>query len=1289
MIASFALSERPYNRPFPQGLEETQTFVRCLVRGKSLFMMKLTLSSMWNLRFLKKLGLWSVIGFSVFTLFGFFGFPFILKAVLTSQLPKVLHREAAIQEVHFNPFYWTLQIKGFSLKDRERTTPLLTFDELALDVESASLWQRGPIVRDVVLKAPHLLIIRNEDQTYNFSDLLAESSTIPEPGPEPPPPESLRFSFNNIRLEGGSIDFDDRPKHAQHTLRDLNIGIPFLSNLPYHIDVYTQPAFALKVNGTPIELTGKSKPFSDSRETSLDIDMNNIELPKYLEYVPADLRFKLGSGSLKTKLALSFVQHKEQASALTVKGIVTVDQLAMTDLADQPLLTLPHLEVPIETMDVFSHKARLGTILLQGPEVHAKLDKARILNLTTLVGDENGPPPTTTEQSGNQPAVSGKPETSPRQAVQAEAAPEVGEPPQSTPTLVEVAEIRVADGKLHFSDETAEQPFQTTLDSINVSIKQFSTDQTTPFTMEAAIQSEAGEQVRQTGTITLMPLKAEGDIEARNVPVNRYAPYYTKQVLFDIEDGIVDLSTKFAYAKDEHGTQATLSGLTTTLKSLRLKKRGEKDDFLKVPLFAVKQIDLDLAKQTVTIGEVTTSKGWASVRREKDGTINVATLTPPTSTVTTEKKAAAGPPTRKTETQQKVVLEPPPPPWAVIVKKIAFDQYAVRFDDQMPPQPVTMVAEPVSLTAENFSTEKNSKLNTAVRLTLNKTGTLAVSGPVSLDPFSATLKVSGKNLDVLPLRPYFADQLKIAVTSGAASADGTLALQTTKDGTLKITYTGQAAVTKLATIDKTTTEDFLKWKSLALTGINVDMSPFRLTIGEVTLADFYSRLVLNPDATLNVQGIIVSEQTATPASIQPTPEAQSILATAVPAPAPVEAAPQPIKIARVTLRGGIVDFTDRAIKPHYSAKLTRLGGNVSEFTSEEGKPADVDMRATLEGLAPLEIVGKVNPLSKDLYVDLAVDFRDVDLNPMTPYAGKYAGYAIEKGKLSLGLKYLIANRKLQSENKVVLDQLTFGNAVESPDATSLPVRLAVSLLKDRNGVITLELPVTGSLDDPQFSVWGTLLQILRNLIAKAATAPFALIGAALGGGGEEMSYVEFEYGRAILDTSAEEKLKKISAALADRPSLALDISGYAEKAKDLEGLRMYRFERKLKAQKLGDEAEQTAEDASLDRVTIAQEEYLEYLTLAYKNESFPKPRNLLGLAKSLSQEEMENLILTHIEVTEDDLQELAKQRARVVHEYLLTAGQIDAGRMFLVEPKAIFLDNQEEGRGSRVAFAIK
>jgi hypothetical protein len=791
------------------------------------------------------------------------------------------------------------------------------------------------------------------------------------------------------------------------------------------------------------------------------------------------------------------------------------------------------------------------------------------------------------------------------------------------------------------------------------------------------------------GTVLREPLKAEGTVSVQQLLINRYAPYYVKHILFDIEDGKVDVATQYAYAKGpEASTSTTLAGLAVTLNALRLRKRGEKEDFLSIPTFAIKDAAIDVEKQTVSVGEIVTSKGAVLVRRERDGTLSLASLVP--TAPNPEKKPPGSPPSRA---RRKAAKEPrvqvsqdtaAAPPWLVQVKKLTLDQYAVQVNDKVPAQPVAISLSPLNLALENFSTEKNNKLKAAVRLTLNKSGAIALNGPVSLTPLTATLKVNTKGIDILPFRPYFADKLKIALTSGAVSTEGSLSLQPDKDNNLKVTYTGQAAVTKFTTIDKATSEDFLKWKSLYVTGIDVNTSPLRVDINEVALADFYSRLTINPDTTLNVQGLVVDQPPATQsANAQPPPP---------PAPPPSQAtsAPTPIKIAKFTLQGGIVDFSDHFIKPNYSAKLTQLGGRVSDLLSTSDTPADVDLKAHLDNAAPLTITGKVNPFSKDLFVDLSVDFKDIDLNPMTPYSGKYAGYTIEKGKLTLNLHYLIANRQLKADNKVIIDQFTFGDSVNSPDATGLPVKLAISLLKDRYGTIKLDVPLTGSLDDPQFSVWGTIVQVITNLIAKAATAPFALIGAALGGGSdEEMNQVEFAYGRAVLDEPAQEKMQKISEALADRPSLSLDISGYAEKEKDLAGLRLYRFERQLKAQKLNDEGKKDAESASLDEVKIEQDEYLKYLTMAYKKADFPKPRNLVGLVKDLPQAEMETLMFTHIEVTDEDLRELAKQRAAAVRDYLLKTGQLEAGRVFLVEPKSVFTEQKETVKGSRVELAIK
>lgn len=1202
-----------------------------------------------SIRVLRKVFLWTLGCLVVFTLVGFLVVPLVLRSGLTSQLTARLHREVRIKEIWFNPFMLSLEINGFSIKDREGDEPFVSFAELALNFQAASVFKEGPVLRDILLRTPHVTIIRNEDLTYNFSDLLDEFAAKPAPDAEPPPEaKPFRYSLNNIRIESGSIDFQDRPKHVQHAVQDINIGIPFLSNLSYEVNLYVQPAFAAKVNGTPIVLTGKTKPFSDPREALLEVDVSNVEIPHYLEYVPVELRFKVPSGSLDTKVSLSFTQYKDKPPAVIVAGRVALNKLSVTDVNERQLLNLPLLDVAIDSVDVFAKKVSLGTVLLQSPEVHLWRDKTGVLNVTTLAPEE---------KSGESSA-----ENQPK-----------SDQAEGTPPSIEAAEVRLADGKVTFADESTEKPFQTTVEAVNVVVRHFSNTPTKPSAVEASLTTEAGESLKHTGYLILEPLAAEGTVELQRLPVKRYAPYYGKNLLFEIEDGILDLSTRYKYAHGEGGGQTTLSGLAATLSSVRLTKRGETAEFLKIPLFAVKDTDIDLTKRTLVIGEVSTQKGAVVVKRERDGTVNLGTLLPPTPT--TGKKAASS--------RTPPVKEAPSPPWLVMLKKLAVEGYAVRVEDRAPAQPTTLVADPFSLTAENFSTAKNSKGKTALRLTLNKTGTLAVEGPIAVSPLSATLKVDVKGIDLVPLQPYFTDKVKITVTSGAGSASGNLTLQATQENDIKAAFTGQASLAKFATVDKAKAEDFLKWKSLYLSGVNAGNNPFHVEVNEIALTDFYSRLIINPDATLNVQGIVKSE----PKTSEKVETKENPNDTAV-AQKPGEATS--IKIEKVTLQGGNINFSDRFIKPNYSANLVQVGGRISGLSSEQNKQADVDLRGRLDNSAPLEITGKINPFSKDLYADLTVDFKDIDLSPVTPYAGKYAGYAIEKGKLSLSLKYLIENRKLSAQNKVFLDQFTFGDKIDSPDATKLPVQLAVSLLKDRNGAIKLDLPIAGSLDDPQFSVWGVIVQIITNILTKAATAPLALLGAAFGGGGgEELSSLEFDYGRSNLDSAAEEKLKTLATALADRPTLKLEVSGYVDKEKDPEGLKQYRLERKVKAQKLNETAKKGDADVSLDDIKIESDEYSKYLTLAYKKETFPKPRNIIGLAKDLPDPEMEKLILTHLEVTDDDLGELAKQRAKTVEDYLLQSGQVAPERVFLVKPKTLSPEKKDNLKDSRVDFTIQ
>lgn len=288
----------------------------------------------------------------------------------------------------------------------------------------------------------------------------------------------------------------------------------------------------------------------------------------------------------------------------------------------------------------------------------------------------------------------------------------------------------------------------------------------------------------------------------------------------------------------------------------------------------------------------------------------------------------------------------------------------------------------------------------------------------------------------------------------------------------------------------------------------------------------------------------------------------------------------------------------------------------------------------------------------------------------------------------MSLKYLIVKRKLDASNNVFLDQFTFGDSVESPDATKLPVRLAIALLKNRKGEISLDLPLSGSLDDPQFSLGRVIIKIIVNLLVKAATSPFALLGAIFGGG-EELSYLEFDYGKETPDGPGEAKLKTLVKALHERPSLKLEIAGYVDKEKDREALRQTLFDRKVRSQKLKDLVKKGAAAPPLDNVVVDAKEYPEYLKRAYREEKFPKPRNIIGMVKDIPVPEMEKLMYTHLQVTDDDLRLLAQKRARAVKDYLIASKQVEPERVFLVEPKALAPEKKEKQKDSRVVFVLK
>jgi uncharacterized protein involved in outer membrane biogenesis len=1206
-------------------------------------------------RLVTKLAIGFAVALALFTVVGFFVVPPVAKHYAVKILSEQLDRPVSIREIEVNPFAMTAAVRGFAVMERDGSETFVAFEELFVNLQAISIWERAPVLYEIRLTRPYVHAIRQPDgKTYHFSDLLEKFAG--GPAQQEKPSEPARFSLNNIQVLEGRIKFHDHPKHSTHDITDINIAIPFVSNLPYLAEQYVQPAFAAKVNGTPFALKGQTKPFKDSLETTLDVDIDRLPVARYVEYLPATLGFRIPSGLLTTKLAVSFTRFDNKVPALRVSGDVRLEDFELTEPDGTSLLLLPGLTVPLTELDLFGRKFAIGQVALRAPEVFVRRERDGALNWVRLL-------------RGTEPAEGAPPSASP--AV------------ESPAVELSVAEVRVEDGKVHVLDQVPAQAFRTDLSGVQASLKQFALPQQAPATVDVSFATGFKEEVSHSSTLRLNPLVSEGTLSVKGLRPANYASYYRDAVLIDVNDGQLALSTAYRFEQPAQGeAQIAISGLAATLNALRLRKRGAADDFLRIGSVSLKGLDADVGARTVQLAELQTRDARLVAKRAKDGVVDLTQLIPAN---------AAEPP----------ATQPSPPPWSFTVRRIAVDRYGVVFEDQMPAEPVVHTIEPIGLKLDNLSNRADSKAKVALDLKVNRTGSLQAGGQIGINPIGGQLDLLVQNLDLVPLQPYFQDRVNIVVGSGALGTKGTLQFDVPAGGPPKVAFSGDLTVANFASVDKQSAEDLLKWKSLFVSGIDTVSEPFSLAIREVALSDFYSRIVIFPDGHLNLQDIVATRSDATPDDVQQgsgTGEKPDAPASAPPAaeaaakaePGAEQAAPMPpITVGKVTLQGGDINFTDLFIKPNYSANLSELGGSVTGLSSQLDTTADVELRARFAKTAPVEIKGKVNPLVRNLFLDLKAGVRDIELGPFTPYSGKYVGYAIEKGKMTFNVEYKIENRKLAGKNQIVLNQLAFGDKIENPQATKLPVLLAVALLRDRNGVIDVNLPISGSLDDPKFSIGGIILRIIFNLIEKAVTAPFALIGSLVGGGGEELAYVEFDAGRATVTGEGQDKLAKLQQALIDRPGLKLDITPRADPEGDRERLRRYRFEQQVKAQKLKDMVKKRTSVGSVDEVNIEPSEYEVYLKKAYKAAKFPKPRNAIGLPKDLPAEEMEKLMLTNTPVTDDDLVQLANARAQAAKDGITKGEQVALERVFLLSPKVQAAKADDKLKASRVDFSLK
>ncbi|MCG6963586.1 MAG: DUF748 domain-containing protein, partial [Acidobacteria bacterium] len=665
----------------------------------------------------------------VYGLLGFFAAPPLLRSELASKLTEALHRRTTVEKVSVNPFALSVRVRGLTVRERGSETVFVSLGDLYANFKLSSIFRWAPVVQELRLDGFTVHLVHNPDGSYNFSDLIAPAPALPPGETEKP----LRYALNNIRLSGGSIDFDDRPVGKVHTVRNLYLAIPFFSNLPDETNVFVQPALRAVVNGRSVALEGRTKPFSSSLDTSLEIDLKDIDIPTYLAYLPSTLPVEVRSALLSTTLSLTFRQERGKPSTLLLSGRAALADVHLQDRQGGELLTLPLLDVQIGEANLLTGRTSLKSVLFQQPSLRVARDAAGRWNLAALGQGSSGGGTAQAEKGGS--------------------------------LALGIGTLEVKDGSLQLSDAAVAPPFAATASSIEIGVRGFDTAPGKTAAVELSFATDAGEKLRETGQLTWAPLGARGTVEAVGVPLRRYQAYAAGAIAFDIADGVLGLSTDFGW--DGSGGGWTFSNLGATLRSLRLHRPGEDGDFLTVPETVLEGSALDIPKRTVALGGLTLRGARLAVARRGDGAWNLATL------------LAAAPAAPEEEAAPAVAATPAAaeeasPAWTIGFGRVALERATVELDDALPSHPVRLKLAPLTVTARGLSTAPGVQGRLQLRCGVGGSGALSLAGDVGLEPLTAKLKTEVKSVPLVPLQGYVEDRLRLLVNDGTASAAGTL-----------------------------------------------------------------------------------------------------------------------------------------------------------------------------------------------------------------------------------------------------------------------------------------------------------------------------------------------------------------------------------------------------------------------------------------------------------------------------------------------------------------------------------
>ena len=1240
---------------------------------------------------------WFGCAFVAYSVVGFFVIPPIIKWQLTRRLPGITKRQAAVRQVKVNPWTLSLTVRGLALNEADGR-PFASWDELYVNFQASSLFRWAWTFKEIRLVKPFGEVILLKDGRLNFANMLETPTNAP---PKPSTPASVpRINIFHLVITNGFVALEDRTRRSvfRTEYRPINLNLRDFSTRPESDAPYSFRAESDA--GRSITWAGDLR--MQPLRSAGHLEVTGVKLPRAGPYLEPFTRAVLTNGLADVQLDYRFAADANGLDLVVSNAALQVTQVQVLDPDTRETVAgLRGLDVKDAGFNLRENAVHIGAVRVSEASLLTRLKKDGHLNILDLV--------TLSSSATNAPA--------------AHSNAGVRVPPMT----VALDEFAIEHALVSFEDLTRRTPFRTELKPIEVNIKGFSTKPGVPANYSFHVASEAAEAFDGVGSFSINPLRSTGEIRVSAVDLKKYLPYTERFFRGKIVAGKFEARVPYRFAQDTSGLRAGVTNLDVKLSALDVLMPEGSEEVTRINEIGFHGVQASLEDRRARVGLFKGAGGSVLLRRQKDGTINLLGLLAVSKTNTpTAASAPASTPEGGATNAPALALGG----WTLNVDEIQLSNYTLKVEDLAPPKPAVFLLDQLALQLRGVSTVASTPVTANVAFRLNQTGSIAVSGTVKLAPLSAEMEFAVTNLDLRAAQPYLEPFVALNIVSGALNTAGKVSFQTNDPAAPRLRFSGGVRLTHFVTADQVLSKEFVRWDDLTVDGIEAALAPNRLDVGSIGLTHPKVTLLIGADHRANLSLILRKDTAATNAASVPPATTTTTVQTS-------SANLFPVQIGTLRLDHAALAFTDESVQPSAALGIEELSGTVKGLSSGQNTPAEVDLAGKIGTQSPFSIRGRVNPFPGTRLVDLTITNANTQLTPLTGYMEKYGGYPLKKGHLSTTLSYHIAGMDLKAENRIQVDQLTLGAHNSSPDATKLPLKLGIALLKDNNGRIELDVPVQGRLDQPDFKLGHAILTVVVNMIVKSAASPFKLLGTLVGAGGEELSFIEFTPGSTNLVEGELDKLGKLAAALAKRPALNLSIEGAVDLKLDRDALARQQLAEQLKAMRLQEltakgraaepdttfQVEPEARERLLRAAFVEQfgtniaaiiqtnlarlvttnqpaptaatakakprRSLLQHFTTLFARDSagrtktekhLPKAdRQALGLA---TPELMEDLLAERVQVGNDQFRQLMSARARWVQDWLLQNGQIAADRIFLVASKSLDANHQGQCRVS-------